>query len=112
MVPLHGVLGLELQELRQWNEPATSETGHAVSLVGLKVCKDLWKSWSATLGVKASVASNAASVSWLCAYVQRCAEAEATEQAAETATTAVANEAVKPAEGAQQDGAAGGRGGR
>ena len=99
-----------MQEPSQWNEPTFN--GHAVSPAGLKVCKDLWKSWSATLGIKASAASKAASLTWLLARVQQCTEAEASEKAAEKVAAAVAKAAVKPPEGAQQDGAAGGRGGR
>ena len=66
----------------QRNELTASATGHAVSLAGLKVCKDLWKSWSTTLGIKASVASKAGSLTWLLARVQQCTEAEASEKAA------------------------------
>ena len=96
-----------------WKEPTTSETGHAVSLAGLKVCKDL--SWRETLGIKApAVLTKSASLTWLLARVQQCTEFEASEKAkaAAQAAAAVAKAAVKPAEGAQQDGAAGGRGGK
>eukprot|EP00974_Lingulodinium_polyedra_P061959 5981839-Lingulodinium_polyedra.AAC.1 len=59
-------LGLDCQGTFKWSELS------AFAPAGLEVCKALWKSWSATLGLKATSASNTPSLSWLRARMQQC----------------------------------------
>eukprot|EP00974_Lingulodinium_polyedra_P018095 1752866-Lingulodinium_polyedra.AAC.1 len=59
-------LGLDLQDIFKRSELSPSAPA------GLEVCKELWRSWSATLGLKATAAGKTPSLSWLHARMQQC----------------------------------------